>query len=92
MKNIIFLIISSILLTSCTTMVKQAQVTPGMNRKAVKLAWGTPQKIENRANSCCKSPGEEVWYYFHTKYENPIQPKYIFFKNDAVENVYVWNK
>ena len=92
MKNIIGLIIVSFILAGCETMVKQSQVVPGMNREAVKMAWGSPKKIESNANSCCKAHGEEAWYYFHASHRIPYQPKYVFFKNDAVEEVYVWKR
>ena len=92
MKNLVLITFLSITLTGCTTMVKQSQVTPGMNRETVTLKWGSPEKVENFANSCCKLPKEEAWFYFHTKGQPPMQPKYILFKNNRVESVYVWNK
>ena len=92
MKNIIALVILSLTLAGCETMAKQTQVVPGMNREAVKIAWGSPQKMQSNKNSCCKLPDEEAWYYFSSKFQAHTPPKYVFFRDNRVETVYVWKR
>lgn len=91
MKNLIIIITLSLILTGCNT-VKQSQVLPGMTPQQVKLAWNAPQKIENNTNSCCHKPGEEAWYYFNNQYQKHKQPKYVFFKDGVVQDVFVWKR
>ncbi len=88
MKNICLIIISGIVFTGCST--TKLPVTAGMTPKEVRLTWDEPQKILNNKNSCCKLPGEEVWYYFSTPYQKTKQPKYVFFKDQVVQDVFVW--
>ena len=88
MKNAIFLILLSFVLTGCAS--TKLPVTAGMTARQVKLAWNEPQRIANHKNSCCKKSGEEAWYYFNTQYQDQKLSKYVLFKDGRVQDVFVW--
>ena len=90
MKNIIVLLVLSFALSGCSSLVKQTQVVPGMSKDQVTALWGSPQRVVNSNNSCCKAYDEESMYFYSTKYQPSSHPKYVLLKDNRVKYVFEW--